>query len=206
MKVMKRFSRTACFVIIRLKVKAGGIGEKMNINGSMLKLLLGDITEQETEAIVNAANSGLLGGGGVDGAIHRIGGPRILEECKKIRNERGKLPVGHAVITGGGSLPAKYVIHTVGPVWRGGILNEDYLLENAYKSCLRLAGDYNIKSISFPSISTGAYRFPIDRAAVIALRAVKEHLEENFFNEVRFVLFKQKDLVTYENVLKNGAL
>jgi O-acetyl-ADP-ribose deacetylase (regulator of RNase III) len=130
-----------------------------------IQTVLGDITTQTTEAIVNAANSGLLGGGGVDGAIHRAGGPQILQECKEIRARQGGCPTGQAVITGGGRLKASYVIHTVGPVWSGGNRKEDELLRSAYWSSLALARERGIRTISFPSISTGVYHFPVERAA-----------------------------------------
>ena len=133
-----------------------------------IQTVLGDITTQTTEAIVNAANSGLLGGGGVDGAIHRAGGPQILQECKEIRARQGGCPTGQAVITGGGRLKASYVIHTVGPVWSGGNRKEDELLRSAYWSSLALARERGIRTISFPSISTGVYHFPVERAARIA--------------------------------------
>ena len=170
------------------------------VNKTKLTLIQGDITEQETEAIVNAANTTLLGGGGVDGAIHRAGGPTILEECKKIRAKQGGCPTGEAVITTGGNLKAKYVIHTVGPVWSGGKRKEDTLLHNAYKNSLSLAKDKGIRSLSFPSISTGAYGFPIERAAGIALSTVRNFLKGYTFEEVRFVLFSEKDLNVYEEV------
>jgi len=174
---------------------------KTEVNDTLLTLIQGDITQQGTEAIVNAANSSLSEGGGVDGAIHRAGGPQILEECKKIRAKQGSCPTGEAVITRGGKLKAKYVIHTVGPVWSGGDREEeDTLLKNAYRNSLILAKSKGIYSISFPSISTGAYRFPINRAARIALSTVQEFLKENdFFEEVRFVLFSANDLKVYEN-------
>lgn len=168
------------------------------IGKTLLKMVKGDITVQDTEAIVNAANSGLLGGGGVDGAIHRAGGPRILEECKEIRTRRGMLPAGQAVITGGGRLKARYVIHTVGPVWSGGHRGEDDLLRGAYLNSLSLAKERGIRSISFPSISTGAYRFPIDRAARIALRTVYNFVENSEFEEIRFVLFSDSALKEFE--------
>ncbi|WP_027718299.1 O-acetyl-ADP-ribose deacetylase [Desulfovirgula thermocuniculi] len=168
------------------------------IGSTVLRLVVGDITQQETEAIVNAANSSLMGGGGVDGAIHRAGGPRILEECKKIVAEIGSLPTGQAVITTGGNLKARYVIHTVGPVWSGGNRGEDELLRSAYRSSLSLAKEKGIRTLSFPSISTGAYRFPIERAAVIALQTVRDFIKEHgFFEEVRFVLFRQEDYEAY---------
>lgn len=170
------------------------------VNKSRLTLIKGDITEQETEAIVNAANTSLLGGGGVDGAIHRAGGPAILEECKKIRAKQGGCPTGEAVITTGGNLKAKYVIHAVGPVWSGGERKEDVLLHNAYKNSLSLARDKGLRSLSFPSISTGAYGFPTERAAGVALSAVRDFLEEHIFEEVRFVLFSPEDLRIYEEI------
>lgn len=172
------------------------------INNTKLTLIRGDITQQDTEAIVNAANSSLLGGGGVDGAIHRAGGPAILEECKKIRKEKGECPTGEAVITTGGKLKAKYVIHAVGPIWRGGNNREEELLASAYRNSMRIAQENEIKTISFPSISTGAYRFPIDKAAKIALSTVIECIKNGEFKEVRFVLFTEQDLQTYEKVLK----
>ncbi|MEM4643732.1 MAG: O-acetyl-ADP-ribose deacetylase, partial [Candidatus Bathyarchaeia archaeon] len=145
----------------------------------------------ETDAIVNAANPSLMGGGGVDGAIHRKGGPKILEECKRIRATEypDGLPTGKAVITTGGNLKAKYVIHTVGPVWRGGKSGEAELLAEAYRNSLKLAVSKGIKTIAFPSISTGAYGYPIDEASRIALSTVKDFLEkENGLEEVVFVL------------------
>ena len=168
------------------------------VNNTKLSLTRGDITQQHTQAIVNAANTSLLGGGGVDGAIHRAGGPEILEECKKIRARQGGCPTGEAVITTGGKLKAKYVIHTVGPVWSGGNQNENLLLANAYRNSLTLAKDKGIRSISFPSISTGAYRFPIHDAARIALSTVRDFLKEHDFEEVRFILFSERDLKAYE--------
>lgn len=170
---------------------------EIRINKSTLSLVEGDITKQVTEAIVNAANKSLLGGGGVDGAIHRAGGPKILEECIKI----GGCETGEAVITTGGNLKAKYVIHTVGPVYRDGLHNEPKLLENAYRNSLKLASLRGIKSIAFPSISTGAYRYPLSDAAEIALKTAVEYLQENTDIElIRFVLFGQKTLEVYEKV------
>ncbi|WP_334110845.1 O-acetyl-ADP-ribose deacetylase [Thermodesulfitimonas autotrophica] len=157
----------------------------------------GDITQADTEAIVNAANPSLMGGGGVDGAIHRAGGPAILEECKKIVAEQGPCRTGHAVITTGGNLKARYVIHTVGPRWMGGNADEDALLRQAYRSCLELATSRGIKSIAFPAISTGAYRFPKERATRIALSTVREFIKEKPLDEVRFVLFSDEDLNVY---------
>jgi len=170
------------------------------VNSAKLILIRGEITQQDTEAIVNAANTSLLGGGGVDGAIHRAGGPEILEQCKKIRARQGGCPTGEAVITTGGKLKAKYVIHTVGPVWSGGNQNENLLLAHAYRNSLTLAKDKGIRSISFPSISTGAYRFPIHDAARIALSTVRDFLRRHGFEEIRFVLFSDGDLKAYEEV------
>jgi O-acetyl-ADP-ribose deacetylase (regulator of RNase III) len=132
------------------------------VNGVTLSVILGDITLQETDAIVNAANSGLMGGGGVDGAIHRAGGPVILEECRRIVARQGRLPEGQAVITAGGRLKARYVIHTVGPVWRGGDRGEADILASAYRESLRTAAEHGLTSVSFPSISTGVYGYPVD--------------------------------------------
>ncbi|MBN1845153.1 MAG: O-acetyl-ADP-ribose deacetylase [Sedimentisphaerales bacterium] len=161
-------------------------------------LAQGDITRQDTAAIVNAANSSLLGGGGVDGAIHAAGGPAILAECKQIVARQGRCPVGGAVLTTGGNLKARYVIHTVGPVWRGGRHNEDKLLADAYTNCLALALEHHIRSIAFPSISTGAYRFPIERAAPLALSTVAAFLaERDQLDQVRFVLFGERDFSIY---------
>jgi O-acetyl-ADP-ribose deacetylase (regulator of RNase III) len=174
----------------------------IKIGNTNLVLLQGDITKQDTEAIVNAANSSLLGGGGVDGAIHRVGGPKILEECKKIRKQQGGCPTGEAVITTGGNLKAKYVVHTVGPIWYGGKRDEDALLRNCYLNSLKLARKKNIKSISFPSISTGAYRFPIERASKIALQTIIDFLQNNSFKEVKFVLFSKSDYEVYSRNLQ----
>lgn len=169
------------------------------VGKTLIKIIMGDITRQETEAIVNAANSGLLGGGGVDGAIHRAGGPQILAECKEIRARQGMLPTGGAVITSGGRLKARYVIHTVGPVWTGGKKGEDELLRSAYRSSLSLAKEKGIRSVSFPSVSTGIYSFPVDRAARIALREVRDFVSNNpGFEEVRFVLFSAPVLKEFE--------
>lgn len=169
------------------------------VNKTRVELIRGDITRQDTDAIVNAANSSLLGGGGVDGAIHRAGGPRILEECKEIRARQGGCPTGQAVITSGGNLTARYVIHTVGPVWHGGGQNEAALLRNAYLNSLRLAREKGLTSIAFPSISTGAYRYPIEQAAAIAVSAVQEHAKNHELPRlIRFVLFSDRDLMVYQ--------
>lgn len=170
------------------------------VGKTRLKLVKGDITAQDTEAIVNAANSGLMGGGGVDGAIHRAGGPQILAECKEIRARQGRLPTGQAVITGGGRLRARYVIHTVGPVWSGGDRGEDDLLRDAYHNSLTLALEQGIRTISFPSISTGIYSFPVERAARIALRTVRDLLaSQPGMEEVRFVLFSNPVLEEFKS-------
>ena len=182
----------------------------IKIGRANISIIQGDITEQETDAIVNAANSTLMGGGGVDGVIHRRGGQRILDECKKIRETeyRDGLPTGKAVITTGGSLKADYVIHTVGPVWKGGNHNEEKLLRDAYQNSLKVAIDKSIKTISFPSISTGAYGFPIIKASKIAINAVKDFLEKNVnLEKVVFVLFSEEDFEIYREammeILKN---
>ncbi len=165
-----------------------------------IQLTQGDITRQNTQAIVNAANSSLLGGGGVDGAIHHAAGPQFLQQCKRLVAKQGPCPTGHAVITTAGNLPAQYVIHTVGPVYRDGLHNEPQLLRNAYTNSLQLAQQHHIKTIAFPSISTGAYRFPIPKAALIALTAVKDYLDRhNHFQLIRFVLFTPNDLTAYQN-------
>ncbi|MEK6635335.1 MAG: O-acetyl-ADP-ribose deacetylase [Planctomycetota bacterium] len=172
---------------------------KVNINKSILELIEGDITEQETDAIVNAANSSLLGGGGVDGAIHNAGGPKILEECKKL----GGCPTGEARITTGGKLKARHVIHTVGPIYSGDKQRESELLANAYKNSLNLASKYKLKSVSFPSISTGAYGYPINEASTIALKTVIDYLKTHTDMElVRFVLYGQKAYQVYEKSLQ----
>jgi len=172
---------------------------EIKVNKGILSLAEGDITKQDTDAIVNAANKSLRGGGGVDGAIHRAGGPKILEECKKI----GGCETGEAVITTGGNLKAKYVIHTVGPIYRDGLHGEPKLLENAYQNSLKLASSKGIKSIAFPSISTGAYGYPLENAAEIALKTAINYLKKHTDIElIRFVLFGQKTLEVYEKILK----
>ena len=162
--------------------------------------LKGDITKQDVDAIVNAANQGLVGGGGVDGAIHRAGGPDIMAECDVIRARRGGCPTGTAVLTTAGRLPAKAVIHTAGPRWRGGDAGEPELLASCYASCLTLAAEHGLRTVAFPSISTGVYGFPIARAVVIAFRSVLDSLYERpgAFDEIRFVLFSGEDLALYE--------
>jgi O-acetyl-ADP-ribose deacetylase (regulator of RNase III) len=172
---------------------------KVTINRSVLELVEGDIIHQDTEAIVNAANTSLLGGGGVDGAIHRAGGPQILEECKTI----GGCPTGEARITSGGSLKARYVIHAVGPVYKDGRQHEPDLLASAYRSTLELASRHKIKSVAFPSVSTGVYGYPMEAAAEIALTAVRRYLEGHpEIQRVRFVLFGTMAYEVYERVLR----
>lgn len=166
-----------------------------------IKIIKGDITKLKVEAIVNAANKRLLGGGGVDGAIHRAAGPELLEECKKL----GGCQTGEAKITKGYNLAAKYVIHTVGPVWQGGKNGEEGKLASCYRNSLKIAVENNIKSIAFPSISTGLYGFPIEKAAPIALREVKNFLEKNkTIREVIFILFSEKDYRIYKTLVKEN--
>jgi O-acetyl-ADP-ribose deacetylase (regulator of RNase III) len=177
---------------------------EVTINHTTLSLLQGDITLQATDAVVNAANPSLLGGGGVDGAIHRAGGRAILEECKVIVRRQGRLPTGKAVITTGGNLPARYVIHTVGPVWQGGRASEAELLTAAYQTCLNVATEHHLTSIAFPSISTGAYGYPVAEAAVVALQAVTSFLlhEQTSLQEVIFVLFDSRTYQQYRAALE----
>ena len=179
---------------------------EFHVGNATLQLIKGDITDVEADAIVNAANSSLLGGGGVDGAIHRKGGPKILEECKRIRVTEWPdgLPTGKAVITSGGNLKAKHVIHTVGPVWLGGFHVEAELLKQAYKNSLRLAVARGLKTIAFPSISTGAYGYPTEEASHIAVKTVKDFLEkEDKLEKVTFVLFSDRDFEIYLEALKS---
>ncbi len=172
-----------------------------------MTLVGGDLTEQAVDAVVNAANTTLLGGGGVDGAIHRRGGPAILEACKAIVARQGGCPTGQAVITTAGDLPARFVIHTVGPVWSGGRRGEEALLATAYRNSLRLAAEHALRTVAFPSISTGAYGFPIERAAPLAIRAVRDGLlgEGHGLEEVRFVLFTDHDYRVYARALEEAA-
>jgi O-acetyl-ADP-ribose deacetylase (regulator of RNase III) len=170
-----------------------------------VSIVQGDVTEQDVDAIVNAANSSLMGGGGVDGAIHRRGGQQILEECKMIRREYWPdgLPTGRAVITSGGQLQARRVVHTVGPIWRGGDRGEPRELADCYTNSLILAKEEKLKSVAFPSISTGAYGYPIEAASRIALKTLKEFVEkEGWPPEVIFVLFSSNDLEVYERAAK----
>ena len=176
---------------------------KQTIGGRTIELVRGDITRESTDAIVNAANSSLMGGGGVDGAIHRAGGPAILEECTAYRARGGTCPTGQAVITGGGRLAARWVIHTVGPVWHGGGRGEPELLASCYRRSLELAAEKRLRSVAFPSVSTGVYRYPVDQAAAVALGEVARFLRErdDAPAEVRFVLFDQGTLDAYQAAL-----
>ena len=163
-----------------------------------IALVQGDITKQKVDAVVNAANTSLLGGGGVDGAIHFAAGPKLLEECRKL----GGCPTGEARITAGYNLPARWVIHTVGPVWHGGKHGEDELLASCYRNSLALAVQHGIKTIAFPCISTGAYRFPFERATRIAVSEVGEFLErEKSIEKIIFVCFLNGDYEGYQKVL-----
>ncbi len=165
-----------------------------------LTLVQGDITRQSVDAIANAANQGLVGGGGVDGAIHRAGGPAIMEACERIRAEHGGCPTGTSVVTPAGHLSARAVIHTAGPRWRGGSSGEPLLLASCYRSCLALAEQHGFRTIAFPSISTGVYGYPIAAAAEVALREIGSYVKgsRDAFDEIRFVLFSAADLEVYE--------
>ncbi len=165
-----------------------------------ISLIQGDITQQEVDAIVNAANTSLLGGGGVDGAIHRACGPAILEECMQIRNRQGGCPVGEAVVTTAGRLPAKKVIHTVGPTWNQGKSDEDSKLRSCYLNSLRLAEEHGLQTIAFPNISTGVYRFPKRRAAAIAIDTVQSWNTDKI-REVIFVCFDIENFAIYQEKL-----
>jgi O-acetyl-ADP-ribose deacetylase len=172
-----------------------------------LKVYVGDITREEADAIVNAANSSLLGGGGVDGAIHRAAGPALLDECRRLRSTTlpDGLPAGQAVLTGGAELPARHVIHAVGPVWHGGRENEEATLASAYRSCLEIAMDQGFGSIAFPAISTGVYGFPKDLAASVVYAEVSTFLEKNHNpREVRLVYFSEADLYIFMAAVKGA--
>lgn len=165
-----------------------------------VRIAVGDITAQHVDALVNAANSTLLGGGGVDGAIHRAGGPAILEECREIRRTKYPkgLPTGEAVLTTGGNLPARYVIHTVGPIFGQAAGRDAELLAACYQNSLRLANENSLHTIAFPAISTGVYGYPLSQAAAISSQAIKEFLaEDNLIKEIRLIFFKQSDMTVF---------
>ena len=177
------------------------IAAEFVVRNAKIRLVQGDITDVDADAIVNAANPTLMGGGGVDGAIHRKGGPTILEECKCIRASKWPtgLPTGKAVLTLGGNLKAKYVIHTVGPIWHGGSNGEPGLLADAYENSLELAASKKLKTLAFPSISTGAYGYPVEKASRIALATAKQFLERgSTLREITFSLLTENDLKVYK--------
>ncbi|MFN4245801.1 MAG: O-acetyl-ADP-ribose deacetylase [Brevinematia bacterium] len=181
--------------------------EKEILEGFVL-VKVGDITDEEVDAIVNAANPSLMGGGGVDGAIHRKGGPSILEECKKIRQSiyPDGLPVGKAVSTNAGNLKAKYVIHTVGPVWFGGNNSEEKLLQDAYVNSIKLAEELGCQTIAFPSISTGAYGYPKEEAAKVVYRVLKDYSKKSKLKQIRLVFFSQSDFDTFMRIVEKDDL
>ncbi|MFY7729579.1 MAG: O-acetyl-ADP-ribose deacetylase [Flavobacterium sp.] len=167
-----------------------------------IEVVKGDITKIAVDVVVNAANSSLLGGGGVDGAIHRAGGPEVLNECRDIRNRQGKCKTGEAVVTTAGNLPATFIVHTVGPVWNGGYKNEPELLANCYRNSLNLAVEKNAETIAFPNISTGIYGYPKPGAAKVAVATVREFLERNeSIKKVIFVCFDDDNYTLYKNLL-----
>ncbi|SFF09179.1 O-acetyl-ADP-ribose deacetylase (regulator of RNase III), contains Macro domain [Paenibacillus algorifonticola] len=176
-------------------------------NPTSIELIHGDITKSEVDCIVNAANTSLLGGGGVDGAIHRAGGSEILEQCKQIRARQGGCAVGEAVITTAGKLNSKYVIHTIGPVWNDGKNNEEEKLQSCYINILELACKHNIRSIAFPNISTGIYRFPKIVAAQIALKSVKNYIElHSAIDRIQFVCFDEENYQIYQKMLEESGM
>lgn len=176
---------------------------KAKVNQTIIEVIKGDITKSQLDCIVNAANTSLFGGGGVDGAIHRAGGKAILDECIKIRNKQGNCSVGEAVITTGGNLKVKNVIHTVGPVWNGGNNNEEEKLKRCYINSLKLALESNLKSISIPNISTGIFRYPKKEAATIAINSVVEFITRNkSILQVQFVCFDDENYEIYEEEIK----
>jgi O-acetyl-ADP-ribose deacetylase (regulator of RNase III) len=174
----------------------------MVTTSGQIHIIRGDITKQKVDAIVNAANSSLMGGGGVDGAIHRAGGPAILEECKEIIARQGSCPTGEAVITTAGNLPARFVIHTVGPVWAGGNNGEPMKLASCYANSLRLAVENDLHSIAFPNISTGIYGYPKKQAAEIAAKTVSYLITFNPMITVYFVCFDEENFQLYQSLIK----
>ena len=178
---------------------------KTQIRQTDVELIQGDITKADVDAIVNAANSQLIGGGGVDGAIRRAGGDEIEQACAEIRKREGGCPTGKAVITTGGNLPAKYVIHTAGPVWEDGNSGEAELLASCYQSSLRLAVENSIQSVAFPSISTGIYGYPTEKAAVVALTAIEKFVKQNNAAPpiIQFILFDDATYTCYEDALSS---
>lgn len=171
------------------------------MNNTIIEVIKGDITKIKVDAIVNAANTSLLGGSGVDGAIHRAAGASMLEECRKIINKQGGCKIGEAVITTAGKLDAKFIIHTVGPVWNGGNKNEDDLLASAYKNSLKLCVENNVKTVAFPNISTGIYKFPKERAANIAIQTVLNYNEINTISKVVFICFDEDNFNIYKSLI-----
>jgi O-acetyl-ADP-ribose deacetylase (regulator of RNase III) len=176
--------------------------------GAKIRLVVGDITRVAADAIVNAANSALAGGGGVDGAIHRAGGPSIMRELDRIREETGGCPTGGAVATSAGALPARFVFHAVGPVYHGGRRGEAELLASCYRTCLQMAEERGLRTVSFPSISTGAYGYPMDEAAAIAVETVERHFERggSSIEEVVFVLFNAASYQVYSRIFSTRAV
>lgn len=176
--------------------------DKIEFMMDKIELILGDITKLEVDAVVNAANTSLMGGGGVDGAIHKAAGPELLEQCKVIVKKQGGCPTGEAVITKAGNMPSKFVIHTVGPVYNGGRYGEEDLLADCYRNSLSLAEDCYIKTIAFPNISTGAYRFPKDKAAEIAVREAVAYLEKSeYVQKIIFCCFEKDSFEIYKKAL-----
>ena len=197
-KKLKEMENTQMMVVVMDDDEADESEKSQDNMKLKIDIIKGDITTQHVEAIVNAANNSLLGGGGVDGAIHRVAGQELLEECKTLNG----CETGEAKITNGYKLPAKYVIHTVGPVWKGGNKNEEKLLEGCYRNSLKLAVEHNIKTIAFPSISTGVYRYPIEKASKVALKTISDFLQQNeSVKKVVIVCFSQNDYDVYRDNL-----